>query len=102
VDLPGGVSWMRLLNISIRIPRRSICRIICQTSQDRRQLEKFPLDLKLDESVQSVPILRTLPGGPQTRVIRAIARSASDGNALVIGREVTKREIPTSSARRCG
>src|SRR5882757_4878534 len=57
-------------------------------------LEKFPLDLKLDESVQSVPILRTLPGGPQTRVIRAIARSASDGNALVIGREVDEtREI---------
>jgi signal transduction histidine kinase len=57
-------------------------------------LEKFPLDLKLDESVESVPILRTLPGGPQTRVIRAIARSVSDGNALVIGREVDEtREI---------
>ena len=57
-------------------------------------LEEFPPDLKLNESVQSVPILRTLPGGPQTRVIRAIARRVSDGNALVIGREVDEtREI---------
>jgi signal transduction histidine kinase len=57
-------------------------------------LEKFPLGLKLDESVQSISILRTLPGGQQTRVIRAIARRVSDGNALVIGREVDEtREI---------
>jgi signal transduction histidine kinase len=51
-------------------------------------LEKLPLDLKLNETVQSVSILRTLPSGPQTSVIRAIAGRMSDGNALVIGREV--------------
>src|ERR1700759_4088559 len=51
-------------------------------------LETLPVDLKIDESVQSVPVLRTLPGGPQTRVIRAIARYVPDGNTLVIGREV--------------
>src|SRR6266478_3428662 len=57
-------------------------------------LEKFPSDLKMNDSVQSVSVLRTLPAGPQTRVIRAIAQRASDGNALVIGREVDEtREI---------
>jgi signal transduction histidine kinase len=57
-------------------------------------LEKFPPDLKINESVQSVPVVRTLPDGPQTHVIRAIAQRVSDGNALVIGREVDEaREI---------
>ncbi len=57
-------------------------------------LERFPPDLKMDESVQSISVLRTLPGGPQTRVIRAIAQRVSGGNALVIGREVDEtREI---------
>jgi signal transduction histidine kinase len=57
-------------------------------------LERLPPELKMDESVQSVSVLRTLPGGPQTRVIRAIAQRVSGGNALVIGREVDEtREI---------
>src|SRR5713226_8425061 len=57
-------------------------------------LERFPPDLQVNESVQSVSVLRTLPAGPQTRVIRAIAQRISDGNALVIGREVDEtREI---------
>src|SRR5882757_7179832 len=57
-------------------------------------LERFPPDLKMDESVQSVSVPRTLPGGPQTRVIRAIAQRVSGGNALVIGRNVDEtREI---------
>jgi signal transduction histidine kinase len=57
-------------------------------------LEKLPLDLKPDETVRSVPILRTLPRGPQTRLIRMIAGRVSDGNVLVIGREVDEaREI---------
>jgi signal transduction histidine kinase len=57
-------------------------------------LEGLPPDLKLSDSVQSVSVLRMLPGGPQTRVIRAIAQRVSDGNALMIGREVDEtREI---------
>ena len=57
-------------------------------------LERFPPDLKMDGSVQSISVLRRLPGGPQIRVIRAIAQRVSDGNALVIGREVEEtREI---------
>jgi signal transduction histidine kinase len=57
-------------------------------------LEQIPPELKTNDSVQSVPVVRMLPAGPQTRVIRAIARRMSDGNALVIGREVDEtREI---------
>jgi len=51
-------------------------------------LERLPPDLKINESVQSVSVLRTLPSGRQTRAIRAIARREPDGNMLVIGREV--------------
>jgi signal transduction histidine kinase len=57
-------------------------------------LETFPPGLNIDESVQSVSVLRALPSGPETHVIRAIAQRVSDGNALVIGREVDEtREI---------
>ena len=57
-------------------------------------LETFPPDLKIDESVQSVSVLRALAAGPQTHVIRAIAQRLPDGGALVIGREVDEtREI---------
>ena len=57
-------------------------------------LERLPPDLKINESVQSVSVLRTLPSGRQTRAIRAIARREPDGNMLVIGREVDEtREI---------
>ena len=57
-------------------------------------LERFPPELKMNDSVQSVSVVRMLPAGPQTRVIHAIARRMPDGNALVIGREVDEtREI---------
>jgi signal transduction histidine kinase len=57
-------------------------------------LDQFPPELKMNDSVQSVSIVRMLPAGPQTRVIRAIARHMSNGSALVIGREVDEaREI---------
>jgi len=57
-------------------------------------LEQFPPELKMNDSVQSVTVVRTLTAGPQTRAIRAIARRMSDGSALAIGREVDEtREI---------
>ena len=57
-------------------------------------LEQVPPELTTNDSVQSVSVVRMLPAGPQTRVIRAIARRMSDGSALVIGREVDEtREI---------
>src|ERR1700742_2469566 len=57
-------------------------------------LDQVPPDLKMNESVQSVPVLRTLSDRPQTRVIRAIAQRLPDVNTLVIGREVDEaREI---------
>jgi signal transduction histidine kinase len=57
-------------------------------------LERFPPELKMNDSVQSVSVVRMLPAGPQTRAIQAIARRMADGNALVIGREVDEtREI---------
>jgi signal transduction histidine kinase len=57
-------------------------------------LEHFPSGLKLDDSVQSVSIVRTFPSGERTRVIRAIARRTPSGDVLLIGREVDEaREI---------
>jgi signal transduction histidine kinase len=57
-------------------------------------LEQFPPGLKMNDSVQSVSVIRMLPADPQARVIRAIARPVSNGNVLVIGREVDEtREI---------
>ena len=57
-------------------------------------LEQFPSGLKMNDSVQSITVVRTLAAGPQTHAIRAIARRMSDGSALVIGREVDEtREI---------
>jgi signal transduction histidine kinase len=57
-------------------------------------LEHFPSGLKLDDSVQSVSIVRTFPSGEQRRAIRAIARRMPSGNVLLIGREVDEtREI---------
>ncbi|MGB6395783.1 MAG: ATP-binding protein [Bradyrhizobium sp.] len=57
-------------------------------------LERFPPELKMNDSVQSVSVVRMLPAGPQTSAIQAIARRMVDGNALVIGREVDEtREI---------
>jgi signal transduction histidine kinase len=57
-------------------------------------LERFPPELTMNDSVEVVSVSRMFPGGPQTRAIRAIARRMPDGNALVIGREVDEtREI---------
>jgi signal transduction histidine kinase len=58
-------------------------------------LERFPSELKMNDIVQSVLIVRTIPpAGQDRRVIRAIARRMSSGDALVIGREVDEaREI---------
>jgi signal transduction histidine kinase len=57
-------------------------------------LEQFPPELKPNDSVQSLSVVRTLPAGRETHVIRAIARRMPNGDALAIGREVDEtREI---------
>jgi signal transduction histidine kinase len=57
-------------------------------------LEQFPPELKMNDSIQSLSIVRTLPSGRETHVIRAIARRLPNGDALAIGREVDEtREI---------
>jgi signal transduction histidine kinase len=57
-------------------------------------LEQLPPELKKNDSVQGVSVMRTLPAGRDTRVIRAIARRMPNGDTLVIGREVDEtREI---------
>jgi signal transduction histidine kinase len=57
-------------------------------------LERIPAELKMNDIVRSVPIVRTPPSGQERRVIRAIARRMPNGDALVIGREVDEaREI---------
>jgi len=57
-------------------------------------LEQFPPELKLDDSVQSLSVVRTSPAGRETHLIRAIARRMPNGDALAIGREVDEtREI---------
>src|SRR5258708_18645344 len=57
-------------------------------------LEQFPPELKMNESVQNLPVVRTLPAGRETHLIRAIARRMPNGDALAIGREVDEtREI---------
>ena len=64
-------------------------------------LDRFPPDLKMNDTVQSVPIVREIPSGQARHVIRAIGRRMSDGDALVIGARSTRRaRSPTSSARR--
>jgi signal transduction histidine kinase len=51
-------------------------------------LERLPLELEMDGSVQSVPVVKMIPTGRQNRMVRAIAQRLPDGDALVIGREV--------------
>jgi signal transduction histidine kinase len=51
-------------------------------------LERFPPDLQMNDSVRSISVDRTLPAGRETHVIRAIARHMPNGDALIIGREV--------------
>jgi signal transduction histidine kinase len=66
-------------------------------AQGRRtagNLEQFPPGLTMNDTVQGVSVMRTLPAGREMHLIRAIARRLPDGNALVIGREVDEaREI---------
>jgi signal transduction histidine kinase len=57
-------------------------------------LERFPPELAVNDSVRSVSVEQTFPAGRETHVIRAIARHMPNGDALVIGREVDEtREI---------
>lgn len=67
------------------------------TADGRRitgNLEQFPPELKINDSVQSLSVVRTLPAGRETRMIRAIARRTPNGDGLMIGREVDEtREI---------
>lgn len=51
-------------------------------------LEQFPADLQVNDSVKSVSVERTLPAGRETHVIRAIAQRIANDDVLVIGREV--------------
>jgi signal transduction histidine kinase len=57
-------------------------------------LEQIPPELKMNDSVRNVALVRRLPGGQGTHVIRAIAGRLPNGDTLVIGREVDEtREI---------
>jgi signal transduction histidine kinase len=57
-------------------------------------LERLPPELQINDSVQSVPVERMPPAGRKTHAIRAIARRMSNGETLVIGRDVDEaREI---------
>src|SRR6202012_5843790 len=57
-------------------------------------LEQFPPELKMDDTVQSVSVVRVVPAGREVHVIRAIARRMPNGDGLLIGREVDEaREI---------
>ena len=51
-------------------------------------LESLPSDLKTDDAVQSALVDRIDESGRQKQAVRLIARSLSDGNVLVIGRDV--------------
>jgi signal transduction histidine kinase len=66
-------------------------------------LERFPPELNMDDSVENVSVERMLPDGRKSHVIRAIGRHMSDGEALVIGREVDEtREISHVVAQALG
>src|ERR1700712_4486396 len=57
-------------------------------------LVRFPPELKMNDSVHGISVVRMLAAAPETRVIRAIARRMPNGEALVIGRDVDEaREI---------
>jgi signal transduction histidine kinase len=57
-------------------------------------LEQFPPELKMNDTVQSVSVVRLLPASRNIHVIRAIAQRMPNGDALFIGREVDEtREI---------
>jgi len=64
-------------------------------------LEQFPPGLPMNDSVRSVSVMRTLPGGPQTRLIRAIAAYSRRQRAGDLDEKSTKPgKSPTSWARR--
>jgi signal transduction histidine kinase len=57
-------------------------------------LEQLPPELEVNDTAQSVSVVRLLPSGRETHVIRAIARRMPSGDALLIGREVDEtREV---------
>jgi signal transduction histidine kinase len=57
-------------------------------------LERFPPELKMNDTVQGISVVRLLPAGHKIHVIRAIARRMPNGDALLIGRDVDEvREI---------
>jgi signal transduction histidine kinase len=57
-------------------------------------LEQFPPELKMNDTVQSVSVVRLPPASRNIHVIRAIAQRMPNGDALFIGREVDEtREI---------
>ncbi len=57
-------------------------------------LVRFPPELKMNDSVQGISVVRMFAVAPETRVIRAIAKRMPNGEALVIGRDVDEaREI---------
>jgi signal transduction histidine kinase len=57
-------------------------------------LEQLPPDLKMNDTAQSVSVVRLLASRRETHVIRAIMRRMPNGDALLIGREVDEtREI---------
>jgi signal transduction histidine kinase len=57
-------------------------------------LEQLPPEFKIDDTVQSVSVVRLVPAGREVHVIRAIARRMPNGDALLIGRDVDEvREI---------
>jgi signal transduction histidine kinase len=51
-------------------------------------LEELPPDLKVDDTAHSVSVVRLLPSGRLSHVIRATARRLPNGDTLLIGREV--------------
>jgi signal transduction histidine kinase len=66
-------------------------------------LERFPPELNMDDSVRNVSVERMLPDGRESHVIRAIGRHIANGEALVIGREVDEtREISHVVAQALG
>jgi signal transduction histidine kinase len=57
-------------------------------------VERLPPELEVNDTAQSVSVVRLLSSGRETHVIRAIARRMPNGEALLIGREVDEtREI---------
>jgi signal transduction histidine kinase len=66
-------------------------------------LDELPPELKVDDTAQSVSVIRLLPSGRHWHVIRATARRMPNGDTLLIGREVDEtREISHVVAQALG